>query len=302
MRDKHEKTPLSIGAAVRFTHEGKTIHGHLLERQGRRRFAKVIDDGERTWRVPEAALTVTGEARRATMVTRHDEARAAWRVGDAVTFTGSGGPMRGEIAKLNPKRAKVRRGKTFWNVPYGQLRREEADAARNGAERLNAVAATARRLMDGHGLVDWTLAFVESGRRLGDCNYRDRVIRIGRAHRPGGVRRTDPGHRAARDRARDRRSQGGPRAAVEGHGAADRRDAQGQSPRERGGLRRESRPAGRTTVTAWAAIVGWRSGSASEDAAEPPPAQEPRTSFKPRAGGPRAGAGPSRATAVRRTP
>ncbi len=182
MHGKHEKAPLSIGAAVRFAHEGKTIHGHLLERQGRRRFAKVIDDGERTWRVPEAALTVTGEARRATMLTRHDEARAAWRVGDAVTFAGSGGPMRGEIAKLNSKRAKVRCGDAFWNVPYGLLRREQADTARNGAERLNAVAAAARRLMDGHGIVDWTLAFVESGRRLGDCDYRDRVIRIGRAH------------------------------------------------------------------------------------------------------------------------
>ena len=39
-----------------------------------------------------------------------------------------------------------------------------------------------RRLMDAHGLADWTLAFVEARRRLGDCNFRDRVIRIGRAH------------------------------------------------------------------------------------------------------------------------
>ena len=36
--------------------------------------------------------------------------------------------------------------------------------------------------MDRHELADWTLAFTESGRRLGDCNFRDRVIPIGRTH------------------------------------------------------------------------------------------------------------------------
>ena len=182
MHDDKEQAPFSIGAAVRFAHKGETIHGHLLERQGRRRFAEVIDTGEQTWRVPEAALEASGRAPRTTMVTRHDEARAAWRVGDEVTFAGSGGPMRGAIVKLNPKRARVRCARMCWNVPYGLLRGAEGNAARNGAERLNAVAATARRLMDEHGLTDWTLAFVEAGRRFGDCNFRDRVIRIGRAH------------------------------------------------------------------------------------------------------------------------
>lgn len=90
--------------------------------------------------------------------------------------------MRGEIVKLNPKRAKVRCKGALWNVPYGLLRRVGAEDTRNGAERLNEVASVARRLMDEHGLTDWKLAFVESGRRLGDCHYRDRVIRISRAH------------------------------------------------------------------------------------------------------------------------
>ena len=40
----------------------------------------------------------------------------------------------------------------------------------------------ARRLMDEHGLGAWTFAFLEAERRLGDCHFRDRVIRIGRAH------------------------------------------------------------------------------------------------------------------------
>ena len=182
MPDRRQERQLSIGAAVRFTHGGKTIHGHLVERQGRRRFAKVVDDADQTWSVPETALTETAGARRATLLTPHDEARADWRVGDEVVFAGPGGTRRGKIMKFNPKRARVSCGDTCWSVPYGQLRQAEGERARNGAERLNAVAAMARRLMDEHELADWTLAFVESRRRLGDCHFRDRVIRIGRAH------------------------------------------------------------------------------------------------------------------------
>ena len=181
-RSETGETLLSIGCAVRFAHRGKTVHGHLFERQGRRRRAKVIDADERIWSVPEQALAASGRARRATMVTRHDEARAAWRVGDKAAFTGADGPLRGEIVKLNPRRAKLRCGDALWNVPYGLLRAAGGRNARNGAERLNAVAATARRLMEEHGLSEWTFAFVEAGRRLGDCSFRHRVIRIGRAH------------------------------------------------------------------------------------------------------------------------
>ncbi len=182
MPDQQEESLLSIGAAVQFTHKGKTIRGHLLQRQGRRRFAKVIDTEERTWNVPEAALKHSGGARRALLVTPHDKARSDYRVGDKVTFTSRDGPRRGEIVKLNPKRARVRCEKTCWNVPYGLLHRTGGKSARNGAKRLNNVAGMARGLMEEHGLQDWTLAFVEARRRLGDCHFGDRVIRISRAH------------------------------------------------------------------------------------------------------------------------
>lgn len=182
MPDQQEERLLSIGSAVQFTHQGKTIHGHLLERRERHRNAKVIDTQERTWNVPQAALKPSGGERQPTMVTRHDKARADYRVGDEVTFTSRDGPRRGEIVKLNPKRAKVRCEKTCWNVPYGLLRRAGGESARNGVKRLNGVAEMARRLIEEHGLTDWTLAFVEAKRRLGDCRYRDRVIRISRAH------------------------------------------------------------------------------------------------------------------------
>ena len=36
MLNQQEERSLFIGSAVQFTHKGKTIHGHLLERQGRR--------------------------------------------------------------------------------------------------------------------------------------------------------------------------------------------------------------------------------------------------------------------------
>ena len=67
MTNQQEERPLSIGSAVQFTHKGKTIHGHLLQRQGRSRFAKVVDTEERTWRVPESALKHSGRS-----TTSHD--------------------------------------------------------------------------------------------------------------------------------------------------------------------------------------------------------------------------------------
>ena len=182
MINQQEKRSLSVGSAVQFTHKGKTIHGHLLQRQGRRRFAQVVDTEERTWKVPESALKDSGGARLATIITRHDKARADYRVGDEVTFTSPDGPRRGEIVKLNPKSAKVRCEETCWNISYGLLRKAGRESARNGAERLNGVAEMARRLMDEHGLTGWTVAFGEARKRLGDCHFRHHVIRISRTH------------------------------------------------------------------------------------------------------------------------
>ena len=187
MADGRDVRALSIGDAVHFTHRGKTIHGHLLRRQRRRTLATVIDDADRLWKVSEAALTPSGRARRATMVTGDDTARAQWRVGDRVAFAGPDvTPQSGKIVKLNPTQARVRAGRTLWNVPYGGLSgiggSGRQEKARNGAERLANIAAMARGLMDEHGLGEWTFAFLEAERRLGDCHFQDRVIRIGRAH------------------------------------------------------------------------------------------------------------------------
>ena len=185
MVDREEERQLAAGTAVSFARRGRTVEGHLLQRQGLRRAATVIDGADRLWKVPEAALTPSGGPRRSTIVTRDDAARARWRKGDRVTFTARDEPRRGRIVKLNPAFARVRSGRDCWNVPYPLL--DGADGApaaggRQGAERLAHVAALARRLMDEHGLGAWAFAFLEAERRLGDCRFEDRLIRIGRGH------------------------------------------------------------------------------------------------------------------------
>ena len=63
MLNQQEELSLSIGSAVQFTHKGETIHGHLLQRQGRRRrFAKIIDTEERTWKSPGVGIEALGRS------------------------------------------------------------------------------------------------------------------------------------------------------------------------------------------------------------------------------------------------
>lgn len=182
MPDTTPAHQLRIGDAVSFVHRQRTLHGHLLERQGQRRFARVIDTEERIWKVPASALTPTGGPRRTVLLTPFDAERAQWRLGDRVLFDNAGNRMEGEIVKLNPKRAQVRCGNDVWNVPYPMLRPIDSHDRARDADRLRAVAAMARGCMVRHGLEDWTLAFVESRRRLGDCQFGDRLIRIARHH------------------------------------------------------------------------------------------------------------------------
>ena len=228
MTKQPEERPLSIGSAVQFTHKGNTIHGHLLQRQGRRRFAKIVDTEERTWNVPESALQHSGGARRATIITRHDNARAAYRVGDEVTFTSPDGPRRGSIVKLNPKSAQVRCGKTCWNVPYGLPPQSgkgtcEERCGETERRRGNGQAVDGRAWA--HGLDTRVRRGQDTPWRLSFPTPRD-------PDQPhpcaGGKRGADPGHRAARDRTRDRRTRGWPWTAVEGNSTANRGNTKGE--------------------------------------------------------------------------
>lgn len=176
------RPPLRIGDAVCFPHRQGLLHGYLLQPQGRGKYARVLDYNRRVWRVPDAQLKRTDRHRCPVLITPHDDARAGWNVGDAVTFDRASAPAHGAIVKLNPKRAVVQCADARWTVPYGALRRLAAGRGGAHTDRLRTVAALARDLMDRHGLRDWTLAFVESRRRLGDCRYDQQLIRIARHH------------------------------------------------------------------------------------------------------------------------
>ena len=125
----------------------------------------------------------------------------------------------------------------FWKVSYNLLRVAGEEGARNGAARLNGVAGMARRLMDEHGLIGWTLAFVEAERRLGDCDFKGRVIRISRSHALEGsaeqIRDTVLHEIAHAIAGRE----GGSWTAVEGGGTANRSNAKGECLREPDELR-----------------------------------------------------------------
>ena len=51
-----------------------------------------------------------------------EAARAGFRAGDTVEFTGRGEVRTGVIERMNPKRARVRTGDAVWSVPYARLR------------------------------------------------------------------------------------------------------------------------------------------------------------------------------------
>ena len=122
MINQQEKRPLSVGSAVQFTHKGKTIQGHLIQRQGRRRFAKIVDTEERTCKVPESALKHSGGERLATIITWHDKARAdahkarrpkAWRNREAQPEERNGTLRRDMLERL------------LWPTPHGGKEKRE---------------------------------------------------------------------------------------------------------------------------------------------------------------------------------
>ena len=153
-----------------------------MQLQGRGNYAHVLDYEGLVWRIPEDKLNATDRHRCRVLITPHDDARAGFALDDPVTFELRSTVRQGTIVKLNPKRAVVRCADGNWRVPYAALRSPAGSQPPEHARRLRAVATLARDLMDSHGLHGWTLAFVESRRRLGDCWYDQMLIRIARRH------------------------------------------------------------------------------------------------------------------------
>jgi len=171
---------MRIGDAVKWRgRDGRVERGHVIG-QERTTATIVREDGER-FRIPPKSLARDHRPRLRTIVTELDLARARYEVGDEVSFAMADGSKRtGTVERLNRKRARVRCGQERWDVPYRRL--ETCGGARRTDQRLLEVADEARRLMDTHGLEDWTLRFSTAESRLGECRESERVIQLSARH------------------------------------------------------------------------------------------------------------------------
>ena len=97
-------------------------------------------------------------------------------VNDIVSFEFRAGTLRGTIARLNPKRARVvcDDGDEY-NVPYELLIRHEGSPAATYRD-TTEVASLAEQLMDLYGLEGWAFEFDNARRRSGACHFGRRTI------------------------------------------------------------------------------------------------------------------------------
>ena len=153
---------------------------------------------------PSQCLKPSGGARRATIITRHDNARADYRVGDKVTFTS---PRRTKAWRDREVQPEERQGtlrrdrleRLLWLTPQGGKGKREERCGEAERRRGNGEAVDGRA--GAHGLDARVRRGQETPWRLSFPTPRD----LDQPHPcPGGKRGADPGHRATRDRTRDR--------------------------------------------------------------------------------------------------
>ena len=222
MINQPEERPLSIGSAVQFIHKGKTIHGHLLQRQGRRRFAKIVDTEEADLESPGVSVKALGRS-----ATSHDHHAAR----QSTRCLPRGG--RGDVHKSRRTKAwfdreaqpEERTGtlrkdmleRLLWFTPQGGKGKREERCGETERRRGNGEAVDGRAWA--HGLDSRVRRGQETPWRLSFPTPRD----PDQPHPcPGGKRGANSGHRAARDRTRDRGTRGWPWTAVEGNSTANR--------------------------------------------------------------------------------
>ena len=151
--------------------------------KARRSFLTVVDEKHRDWWCSKLEVEKATGKRVSAIISRDDSNRANFRLGDIVAFEVQGVRTESVITKVNPRRAIVQeKNGVKWRVPYALLKPAGRKNARSGVERLIKVATLAGDLMDRHKLDEWTLIFFESTRALGQCRYRDRLIRLSRNH------------------------------------------------------------------------------------------------------------------------
>lgn len=114
-----------------------------------------------------------------------EDMQVLFDVGDQVRFRTGDGTLAGVVEKLNPTRARVRRGTAAWTVPYAALDLASVAVAEERAQRLarlEEVDARAREVMDRNGLHAWSLRFGNARTKLGECRAQETAIVLSRAH------------------------------------------------------------------------------------------------------------------------
>ncbi len=131
-------------------------------------------------------LSAKAQQPRSAKANQGKDRQILFETGDEVWFLiSTGDRRRGEVEKLNPKRAKVRCADGAWNVPYRGLHHVDETLARERefrSRRLAEVGAQARGLMDLHGLAEWSFDYIAAEKKLGVCRHRQRQIQLSRKH------------------------------------------------------------------------------------------------------------------------
>ena len=175
---------IAVSDPVRFKFGTGFVEGHVAKKN-RRHCVVVASDG-RSFNVPWNLLSKRAGAEPKRVSTRTDDLKAQFVAGEEVEFASRIGPMRGTIARLNPKSAHVvcdEDGKAReYLVPYPLLTKMQSDANSARAQILEDVARQAEQIFAKHGLQGWSFQYDDASRRAGCCFYGTKVITLARQY------------------------------------------------------------------------------------------------------------------------
>ncbi len=154
------------------------IHGFIASISGNK--AHVVSDSDGEFIVSLQLLRRRKGVAPKRVYTTEQRARWIFVEGDKVQFNnGKNKQIVGNIAQLNPVRARIDAGGQFWNVPYTQLELHGSNEnARKDAafKKISSTANQADRLLKAHNLSDWRFTYDHARKRAGSCTYAAKLI------------------------------------------------------------------------------------------------------------------------------
>ncbi len=167
---------VSLHAPVIFSHQGHSIPGHVARKSTRTAIVVTADGSE--YQVPWTALSPWEGGQRRRVNTRSATLKARFHPGQRVSFKHRSKTQHATVTTLGPKRACVAcdNGKEV-RVPYEILDGGE-DENNASATRLKDVSSEAERLMEHHGLSNWSFQFDDAYVRAGCCNHGTKTISL----------------------------------------------------------------------------------------------------------------------------